>query len=149
MIASVGSFRWVVGILVLGGCVTVRGGDAPLELFQQHIYVQAMIGGHGPYRMLLDTGAAASVVCTEVADDLKLWGGQRGKLEGVGYGSRVGHLDAVGPVEVGGASVSRVEVWISGPRKEWNVDGLLGSSFLERFRVVVDYPGNHVTFVAP
>ncbi len=141
--------RGVVLLAVgLAGCVTARGGDAPLELVDQHLYVQTMIQGHGPYRLLVDTGSQMTVLATDTARELGLTGwGDRVRLHGVGEKSKRVAETVVGPLEVGGAMVSRVDVLVAGIRGQTNVDGILGCSFFKEFRVVVDYPRAHITFV--
>ncbi|ANU07196.1 aspartyl protease family protein [Paraurantiacibacter namhicola] len=114
----------------------------------QRVTVPVQIGGTGPYRFLVDTGAQATVISRELADELSL--NDRGQATLIGMASRR-------PVEVAmipGFSLGRRTMTI---RQAPLVDrqniggahGILGLDSLQDQRVVIDFVKEeiHVTDV--
>jgi hypothetical protein len=142
------------------GCVTVRGGSAPLEATPEHIYVQAKVNGYVPFTFLVSTGAEQVFISHALAQQLGLdvW-------EVAGRKETVFHLDRdtnagltrVSTLEVGDAMVPNLLVGVwgverGGPEErerakkstERPIDGVLGYGFLRQFRVTLDYPASKV-----
>jgi aspartyl protease/PDZ domain-containing protein len=118
--------------------------DIPFELSSNHIYVQTRVNGAGPLSLLLDTGAASSVLNATRTEKLGLVG--KGKLEGRGAGE--GSVDvSVIPgvsfqlpgVEVSGQTIAAVPLDALQPYEGRAIDGILGYDFISRFVVEIDY----------
>lgn len=97
---------------------------------------QVYLNGHGPFRMMVDTGAAASAVRPEIA--------ARIGLEAL---YRVEQVTASGPswvaagsasIRVGGAVDEGVELLFS-PNAQQGADGVLGQSWLDRHSYLLDF----------
>ena len=58
------------------GCITVRGGEAPLDVRPDSFRVQVKINGQGPYTFALATNLDSTLVSWEVAENAKLWARQ-------------------------------------------------------------------------
>jgi hypothetical protein len=125
----------------------------PFDLLQsKHIVVMVKINGHGPYRVIFDTGAPVSLVNTRVARA----SGVVGKSAQAPLFSPFGSMGAakIETLELGGLKVRdtsavvmdhpTVEVIskILGP-----VEGILGFPFFARFRMTIDYQRREMTFV--
>jgi predicted aspartyl protease len=135
-------------LLGLCSCATVKGGAARFEIDRGHLFVQATIGGQGPFWLMLDTGSEQTIVSAEVAARLHLEARRRARIVAIG-GTRVGTLDVVSDLEVGGASIGGLEVLIGASNGGSRADGVLGGSFLREFRTTIDYLAQVVTFVPP
>jgi predicted aspartyl protease len=130
------------------GCAGAHGGDTSFELVNGHIFVPVTIDGHGPYRFLLDTGANTTIVCAEVARELGLARGSMVMIDGVGTELRGGRPSEVPSIDVGGAEVERVAVLVGASRADTNISGVLGGSFFQHYRVIVDYQRSKVELIA-
>jgi predicted aspartyl protease len=104
------------------------------------VVVPVRINGHGPYRFLLDTGASNTVLSLSVADGLGIPRGRSFTLAtgGGNVTATVRKLSAftVGPVRLENvdAAVANVPLF-----KAIRVDGVLGSDYLRRFKISIDY----------
>jgi hypothetical protein len=85
--------RLLVGLLVagwVGPCSWAAGATAvvevPFEFYRNSIVVQAKVNGHGPFSMLLDTGADPSIIDIETAREIGLKLGTEG-AQGSGGGT--------------------------------------------------------------
>jgi hypothetical protein len=122
------------------------GASLPLELFGGRPVVQISIGGHGPYKVIFDTGSDQIVLDQSIEDALHL--------------DVVGEMDVSGPMgpsgekskvvkmpdlEIGGAHLSNVEAAVSDFSQMFHgktdaPQGVLGASFLHGYLVTLDYP---------
>jgi hypothetical protein len=118
--------------------------DIPFELTSNHIYLQARVNGSEPLWMLLDTGAAATVLNASRLEELGLKG--QGRLEGRGAGE--GSVDvSIVPgvsfqlpgVELTGQTVAAIPFDALEPYEGRRMDGVLGYDLLSRFVVEIDY----------
>lgn len=114
----------------------------PLRFFQREIFVNAKLNGR-EYVMLLDTGAAITVIDKPVAEVLHLPPGERMNVLGAsGQGESV--VTRLASVELGRVRLQDLQVAVTdlglirllgGER----FGGVLGFNVLSRFRVTVDY----------
>ena len=131
----------IIAVLTVGSALPVRAnvsfdfiGNTSL------IVVPVIINGQGPYRFLFDTGANNTVLFTAVADSLKIPERRRALLITAG-----GNLDVsvrvLRTLNVGGARLEDIEIAVIDfdLMKTLKVDGVLGSDYLRRFRLVIDY----------
>jgi PDZ domain-containing protein/aspartyl protease len=136
-------------------CAGKVGCKVSFEVIDNRIFVPVWLNGQGPFHILFDTGAGASV-SMEVAEKLKL--PREGQTEGSGVGDATvrgyqSHLKAVAIGRVsGGATAENIEVQVipftDSPAVFGTipVDGYLGFPFYEKYVVEHDYRGKTLTF---
>jgi predicted aspartyl protease len=114
------------------------------------ILVETMVNGKGRYRFVLDTGASLTMISPELAKKLDV---QRNETQkGVGAGGSVEvHFGtvkslAIGETQLDGLMVEIMELTGISKAIETEIDGIVGYNFLKKFRVVIDYPRQTVTF---
>jgi predicted aspartyl protease len=95
------------------------------------------LNGSGPYRMLIDTGNASSIVRPEIARRLKLKAAYAVEQASVA-GTRPVPVAILDEVRAGSVSDRSVETMI-GDMFQPGVDGVLGQSFLVRHDYLLDY----------
>jgi len=99
--------------------------------------VPVMVGGRGPYRFLVDTGAERTVVSLELADHLKLIAGTRATMHSV-----LGQSD-VATVDIPALQVSNRSTAVAGAptllSDNIGADGILGVDMLRAQRVELDF----------
>lgn len=119
--------------------------DNPIQVSLENYYtvVPARIGGKGPYRFLLDTGAGRCVVSKSLAAGLGLSLGKAVTARG-GAHDLEGHRSVVRSLTVGDVTVKEmgVDVLDCGEASaliEAEVDGYLGTNFLQHCVIGFDY----------
>ncbi|OII65487.1 hypothetical protein BJP40_16660 [Streptomyces sp. CC53] len=149
----------LMGVL-LAGCVVYEQSEepgpadspgvareVPLRVVDQDgrtlAFVPVTIGGEGPYMFALDTGASASVVDDDVADEAGLrFTGEQRQVSGVLGTGRV-PVAEVGEWQAGDVVLDPGEVTVidlDPPRGGGGIRGLLGSDVLSEFGwITVDY----------
>ena len=99
--------------------------------------VPVMVGGRGPYRFLVDTGAERTVVSLELADHLNLVAGKRATMHSV-----LGQSD-VATVDIPALEVSNRSAAVAGAptllSDNIGADGILGVDMLKAQRVELDF----------
>lgn len=114
-----------------------------------HVLVlrEVYLNGHGPFRMMVDTGAASCLVRPAVAKRLGLRPAYTVEHETAGGVKRVpaAVLDEVrtGPVGDQGVEIMIADVQLAG------VDGVLGQSWLLRHDYLLDYRGRRLVLDGP
>jgi len=116
------------------------------------IAVPVYVNDRGPYEFVLDTGASRTVIFDGVADELGL---QRGQVvEGHGAGGPLRFtLAEADAIAIGEARVEHVPIVI-GPIDAIarNIRplpaGVIGYTYLSRFRVLLDYPRSRLVIEA-
>jgi predicted aspartyl protease len=123
--------------------------DVPFRLTDPRrplLIVPVHVNGRGPYDFLVDTGASRTLIFDALADELGLARGD--VVEGHGAGGRLRFaLGEARTIAVGDARADAVPVVIGAlDVVAQHVDplpgGVLGYSFLSRFRVLIDYPAS-------
>lgn len=132
---------------------TIEGATGPVtvpfRLLNNHIYVQALVNGHGPYTFIVDTGGH-TLVSPHVIREAHLTAVGAAVSSGAGEGTEISgftHLDdiAVGPVHLRGQMGIATEIYdrsIEGIP----VDGMVGFELFRRFAVTIDYGRQTLTF---
>ncbi len=134
----------------------IAGGSStsvPFELINNHIYVQVLLNGKGPFRMLCDTGGA-NLVTPALAKELGLKA--EGALEGRGVGEKsedIG-LVKVDTLQLGDATVEEQVFYVFPMAALQQVEGvelrgLVGYEIFKRFVVGVDYEKSRLTLTVP
>jgi predicted aspartyl protease len=113
------------------------------------VVVPVMINDHGPYKFLLDTGANKTVLSAAVADQLGIPKGRAQMLLSPGGNAPV-TARVLRTLELGAARLENVEIAVGklGLLRTLNVDGMLGSDYLRRFKVSIDYD-NQIVDIEP
>ena len=118
------------------------------------IFVEADLGDGEPRLFLVDTGAAVSVISTDVAEALSLDVQARpGRIVGVGGSSRL-QAATIEQVRLGPFSLAEVDVAVGVPgvpRYAGLVPlaGILGNNVWQQFLVVLDYPADAMELWRP
>jgi predicted aspartyl protease len=113
------------------------------------VVVPVRINGHGPYRFLLDTGAANTILSLSIAEGLGIPRGRAYTIISAG-GNVSGTVRHLSTLTVGTARLESVEIAVANVPllKTMNVDGVLGSDYLRRFKISIDYD-NQVVDIEP
>lgn len=140
----------LVSLLMLA-CVTgwAGSGGQKLTLRQGYPFVDVSINGQGPFRMLVDTGADASLLTPQAARKASLKLDHRVLLTTL-TGEKIvsgasGNVIQVGEVEESGLKILVVEL-PSGESVTAEADGVLGQSFLSRRPYLLDYQQKRLWF---
>jgi hypothetical protein len=137
---------------------SIQGGgtstSVPIELIDNHVYLDVMLNGKGPYRFVFDTGGS-NLIDPAVAKEIGTTGA--GSLEGGGAGSQTESFSfgTVKSLEVGKAMLKDQVFAVVPIRKGFgigagqSIDGLIGFEVLARFVTTFDYANRTVTFAMP
>ncbi len=118
------------------------------ELVNNLIIVDATLNGSS-VPMILDTGAAATIVSQKVAQELNLKKAEV-TCEGMGAGGNVEFssveiesllVDSVTHHGLTGMTMDMAEIC---KRIEYNVGGIVGHNFLSSTKLTIDYPGQRL-----
>jgi hypothetical protein len=138
-----------VGASIDRGAASVT---VPFRLLNNHIYVQAMVNGKGPYTFIVDTGGH-TLLSHRVVSETGLKSVGESVSSGAGEGhSTIGfaHVDdiAIGALHLRNQVGFVTEVYdrsIEGIP----VDGMVGFELIRRMVTRVDYGGQTITFTDP
>jgi predicted aspartyl protease len=136
----------ITGLSVSGGCAVVPILPASIPV------VEVKIGGKGPYRFAIDTGAQGhGRISTELAEELRL--PKVGEVETSAPGGTVATRTVYGApeVSVGKVSFKNVDLaalsTVRGPGLEW--DGILGNELIQLLPLTLDYGNARARFGGP
>ena len=119
--------------MVLGNSILIKNG---------YVFVDAVINGHGPYRMLIDTGTTTTLLAPDAAKEAGLAYDHRVVLSSL---SSEKPLPATSTAElrVGATIAAGVEIVATPVTRLRKVDrkarGVLGQNFLGRSAYLIDY----------
>jgi hypothetical protein len=132
------------------------GGETtvPFELIDNHVYLDVLLNGKGPYRFMFDTGGQ-NVIDPAVAREVGAISSGIVQGAGVGAGTEDVSFAPLRSLRFGNAEL-RDQVFAVIPiRAGFGVaasataDGLIGAEVLARFVTVFDYASNKLTFKLP
>lgn len=114
------------------------GARVSFSLDQGRMVVNACVNGRGPIRLMVDTGAAPTLISPRVLEHLGA-GTNKGKAVPVSglTGTGTGTLITVRSLQVGGAKRGPIEV-IAFEMGGRNYDGILGQNFMKFYLLDVD-----------
>ena len=145
-IASPAAGQDIAGISVTGSCASVPILPAAIPL------VEVTIGGKGPYKFAIDTGAQGhGRISTALAEELGL--PRVGEVGTPAPGGTVATRPVFGAPEVSVGSVSFKNLdlvalsTVRGPEVEW--DGILGNELLTLLPLTLDYGNARARFGGP
>ena len=107
--------------------------------------VPVSIGGRGPYRFIVDTGAERTSISEELAEDLKLGLGTRARLHSMTEVSRIQTV-LIPALEVGGRSITGINAPAL-ERRHIGAEGILGVDTLQTQRVSFDFARRQMTLI--
>jgi len=129
----------------------------PMQITPRYPFsvIDVTINGHGPFRMALDTGAAATLLSPQAARAAALGGGgQAATLAGAGGSASTGRVTRAS-LEVGGVKFPPGPVVVTdivGPVAEEagaRVDGVLSPNILATGKLTLDFPGHRLWIDLP
>ncbi len=117
------------------------------------IFVAVRVNGQGPFRFLLDSGAATTILSKTLAEKLNLSTIGDLPARGVGGFGSLG-LGAIDSVNIGSLSwhLDRVTIFDFAPLTgglKTQIDGILGYDFFVRFPMLIDFDNNRMTLYNP
>ncbi len=126
----------------------------PITLGDNHVYLDVMLNGKGPYHFIFDTGGA-NVVDPAVAKEIGAFGS--GSAQGSGAGSQTESFSfaTVATLGVGDALLTDQFFAIAPTRQGFGVsagrpvDGLIGWEVLARYITTFDYANRRVVLSMP
>ena len=131
-----------------------RSTTFPIDVINNHIYLQAMVDGKGPYRFVFDTGGRG-ILNPDVAAALGLGGTGDVQVGGAGAGSVQSGFAWVPKVQLGKATLThqsfavlplgQVMQAIEGV----HIDGMVGYETAARYLVTIDYAKRTMTLALP
>jgi hypothetical protein len=126
----------------------------PFDLVENHVYLNVMLNGKGPYRFIFDTGGQ-NVVDPTVAKEINALG--KGSAQGTGVGSGTESLSfaMVNSLQVGDAVLQKQLFAVAPVRMGFGVaggapvDGIIGWEVLARYITSFDYSKDEVVLTMP
>ncbi len=134
---------------IAGGSTTV-----PLQVLNNHVYLQVSLDGKGPYTFILDTGGD-SIVTPEVAAALRARTSGNAQIGGVGNKTEAAGFTHVDSIGIGEATVRNQYMLVLpigkgfGVAEGLHIDGMLGYQTVARFLTTIDYAGSTLTLAMP
>lgn len=148
---------WAALALLAGGGAHAEtvAADVPFRLIDNRIFVPAMLNGHGPYRLLLDTGADTGGISLGVMDEIGARPESRERVGGAGEGK-----DLVAKIHIASIRIGKAEFRdVAGLAENFGAlndvigftrfDGILGQRVFRRYVVDVDFERGHVRLIEP
>lgn len=137
---------------------SIAGGAAhasvPIQVVENHVYLDVMLNGKGPFRFELDTGGA-NVIDSGVSKELGADGSGSARITGVGNASATSDFTVVKTLQIGKARITH-QVFIVlalaksvGKAHGMAIDGLIGYEVLSRFVTTLDYGKREIVFHMP
>jgi predicted aspartyl protease len=162
---------WLTVAAALAGCATVIG-PAPRKTTLAAdrvslpttrepefagLFVEARINGHGPFRLLVDTGASCLVIAPRAAAaaGLKALPGVTVTAIGASGKAQTGEVAFVDRLEAGGFKAEQLVAYLMQPADADNferylrVDGLCGIGVFADVVLEMDFPGGQVSALRP
>lgn len=126
----------------------------PFDLIDNRIILHAKLNGHGPYALVLDTGADA-LLRDELIDAVGLVATGRHETRGTGEHVQAARSTRVADVALGPVHLNRVDFEVTS-FADWpnvfgtyRIDGVLGYPVFEHYVVEVDYGHHEVLLFDP
>lgn len=128
--------------------------SVPIQTAENHVYVDVMLNGKGPFHFILDTGGA-NVIDPSVVKELGVVSGGSSQVTGVGSVSSESSFAVVKRLQIGNALITH-QVFIVlpiarslGMAHGMPMDGVIGYEVLSRFVTTFEYSNKKVVFHMP
>lgn len=128
--------------------------SVPVDLIDNHIYLDVTLNGKGPYRFVFDTGGS-NIIDPAVAKEIKAVGSGSAHDSGTGSGTESNSYATVDSLKIGNAVLQHQVFSVEPIRKGFGaaagqrVDGLIGFEVLARYVTTFDYAGRTLTLAMP
>ncbi len=122
----------------------------PIQIINNHIYVQGRVNGRGPFTFILDTGGAF-IISPELAAALKTGSSGGVQIGGVGDTTEAAGFTHIDLLQFGAASVKDQYALVLpidkgfGVAEGLHIDGMIGYEFVARFLTTIDYARQTMT----
>lgn len=147
-------YHYLAGIAAAASTVSVEPGP-PLEMAEAEIIemqrerfermtVPVTIMGEGPFRFMIDTGAQATVVATQLADRLELNDRSPALLVGMASKEQI-ETAHIPRFEIGRRTISIATAPLVEQRNIGGADGILGLDSLQGQRVLLDFVKDQIS----
>jgi hypothetical protein len=128
--------------------------SVPIQVSENHVYLDVMLNGKGPFHFELDTGGA-NVIDPAVSKELGVASSGSIQVTGVGSASSASSFAVIKTLQVGNALVTN-QVFVVLPIAKslgmahgMAMDGVIGYEVLSRFVTTFDYGKKKVVFHMP
>src|SRR5579863_947494 len=128
--------------------------SVPIQISENHVYLDVMLDGKGPFHFEFDTGGA-NVIDPAVSKALGVAGGGSTQVTGVGSASSASSFAVIKTLQIGNARVTN-QVFVVLPIAKsvgmahgMAMDGVIGYEVLSRFVTTFDYGNKKVVFYMP
>jgi hypothetical protein len=125
----------------------------PFQLVNNHIYIEALVNGVGPFNLLVDTGGA-NILVPRALERLELSG--EGAIRGRGAGEESVEISLVkvDRITIGGMTMHDqtfygVDLAEVERAEGYPIDGLVGFEVFKRFVVTIDYEHGRLKLTQP
>jgi hypothetical protein len=128
----------VLALLTVAAHAQTDPACTPFFIESGHIIVQVRVNGHGPYPMLLDTGAEVSTIDSSIASNAKIKLLSPIGFHGIGGGDSTGNM-ARADMVFEGSSVANLPVVVYPLNRDkdgWV--GVLGYNFLSHYNLSIN-----------
>lgn len=128
--------------------------SVPMQLSENHVYLDVMLDGRGPFHFELDSGGA-NVIDSAVCKRLGVASGGSTQVSGVGTASAASSFALIKTLQAGKALVSNQIFAVLpiakslGTAHGMQLDGLIGYEVLSRFVTTFDYEKGKIVFAMP
>ncbi len=128
--------------------------SVPIDLIDNHVYLDVTLNGKGPYRFVFDTGGS-NLIDPAVANEIKAAGSGLAQDSGTGAATEASSYAVVDSLKVGNAVLRHQVFFVEPIRKGFGVasgervDGLIGFEVLARFTTTFDYARQTLTLTMP
>lgn len=128
--------------------------SVPIDLVDNHVYIDATLDGKGPYRFVFDTGGS-NIIDPVVAKEISVAGSGSAQDSGTGAGTESSSYATVDSLKIGNAALRRQVFLVEPIRKGFGVatgervDGLIGFEVLARYVTTFDYGSKTLTLTMP
>lgn len=128
--------------------------SVPIELIDNHVYLDVTLDGKGPYRFVFDTGGS-NIIDPAVAKEIQASASGSAQDSGTGAGTESSSYTTVDSLGIGGATLRHQVFAVESIRKGFGVasgqrvDGLIGFEVLARYVTRFDYADRTLTLTMP
>jgi predicted aspartyl protease len=126
----------------------------PIELINNHIFLDAKVNGQGPFRFIFDTGGTG-ILNPDVAEKLGISPAGSMQAGGAGAGTVQTGFAWVPKVELGGATMTHQSFavlplgGVMGAVEGVHIDGMVGWETAARYIMTIDYAHKTMTLTMP
>lgn len=139
------------------GDASIAGGGSatvPVNVENDHTYVNVMLDGKGPFAFVFDTGGTL-IVTPEVAKALHASTGGGAQIGGVGNAMETAGFTHLDSISLGGATIRNQYALVLpiatsfGMAEGKHIDGMIGYEAPARFLMTIDYAKSTMTLAMP